>query len=125
MKLRKVATEFQECKAFVQWADLYHNIGQYLFHIPNEGERNEWERKKQHDQGLRRGIPDYMLAIPSNGYHGLFIEMKRSGTQNQVKRDSQVEWIEKLNRSGYKAVFCHGATEAILAVTEYLKKGEV
>lgn len=120
MKLKKIPTEFQECKVFVKWCDLNPNIGQYLFHIPNEGERNEWERKKQHDQGLRSGVPDYMLAIPSNGYHGLFIEMKRPGTQNHAKRDSQQEWINKLNQKGYRAVFCHGVEEAIVQVNNYL-----
>ena len=120
MKLKKIATEFQECKTFVQWCDLHPHIGSYLFHIPNEGERNQWERKKQHDQGLRRGIPDYMLAIPSNGYHGLFIEMKRAGTQNHAHRTEQDEWNLKLNHSGYRAVFCHGADEAILEVKNYL-----
>ncbi len=129
MKLKKIATEFQECKAFVQWADYQPSIGQYLFHIPNEGERNEWERKKQHDQGLRSGIPDYMLAIPASGYHGLFLEMKRSGTQNHKRRDSQTEWIRKLNERGYRAVFVHGAEEAITEVKNYLndqgKIGEV
>lgn len=120
MKIKKIPTEFQECKVFVQWADLNPNIGNYLFHIPNEGERNEWERKKQHDQGLRSGIPDYMLAIPASGYNGLFIEMKRSGTQNHARRESQQAWIDKLNHIGYRAVFCHGADEAIKQVKDYL-----
>ncbi|MDB9989086.1 VRR-NUC domain-containing protein, partial [Flavobacteriaceae bacterium] len=48
-----------------------------LFSIPNEGIRNIKNASRMKAEGMTKGILDLMLAIPRNGYHGLFIEMKR------------------------------------------------
>lgn len=69
-------------------------------------------------QGVRAGVPDLCLPIPANGYHGLFIEMKRA--DGGTATTQQKKWLSLLNANGYRALVCHGANEAIDAIEAYL-----
>lgn len=60
-----------------------------------------------------------MLAYPSNGYHGLFIELKRR--DGGKVSPAQQEWINRLNKARYLAVVCHGAKEAVEIIKRYLE----
>ena len=42
------------------------------------------------------------------------------GQSKPVVSLSQKEWLERLNKVGYKAVVCYGFDEAIEAITKYL-----
>ena len=75
------------------------------------------------------GFPDIMILEPRNSYHGLFVEMKKTG-ERIFKKDGtpatphiaeQLELIEKLNSRGYYAVFCVGFEHAKKTIDEYLK----
>ena len=69
-------------------------------------------------QGVKPGVSDLFLPW-NNGQHcGLFIEMKRQGGRISEK---QSEFISDMNKSGYKAVVCYGAEQAINALQKYLK----
>lgn len=70
-------------------------------------------------QGYSKGVPDVIIFEPSNGYHGLAIEMKKE--KGGVTSQEQKEWIQGLNDRGYKAVVCKGAGQAIDEVIKYLK----
>lgn len=117
-----VPTEAQEQKALFEWAD--RAKGKYpalrwMFHIPNGGSRNLVEARHLKEQGVKRGVPDIFLATPNALYMGLFIEMKRHGGR---VRPEQRQWIEYLNRAGYRAVVCEGFDEARTVILEYLKR---
>lgn len=118
--MRKIATEFQECKAFFQWALLNPLIRDILIHIPNEGKRSLSTGSHYKLIGLRSGVSDYYLPLPSRkGHHGLWIELKRvSGSKTT---DSQLKWIDKMRNLGYAAEIAYGAKQAIDIVIEYLK----
>ena len=75
------------------------------------------------------GFPDIVIFEPRNGYHGLFIEMKKTG-ERIFKKDGtpstphiaeQLDLIQKLNSKGYYAVFCVGFEHAKRIIDEYLK----
>jgi hypothetical protein len=53
---------------------------------------------KAKNAGMKRGYPDIFLPVPRNGYHGLFIELKRrySGSVSP----EQKAWISDLKQQG-------------------------
>ena len=56
-----------------QWPELA-----LLFHVPNGGTRDAVEGRHLKQQGVKRGVPDLCLPVPSGRYHGLFLELKTS-----------------------------------------------
>lgn len=77
--------------------------------------------------GMKRGYPDIFLPYPSNGYHGLFIELKRMNNKAlKISKGKatleQLVWINYLNSVGYLAVICYGSEEAINTIQKYLNK---
>lgn len=93
-----------------------------IFHITNEGKRSKRTGAELKRMGLKRGIPDICLPVPNKEYNGLWIELKADKTKRLTKE--QKEWLEKLNRYGYKALRCNGADEAIETIKDYLKISE-
>lgn len=109
-----VASEAQEQEAFVCYCDAR---GIPVFHIPNGGRRNAREAAHLKRLGVRPGVPDLFVPIPSSGMHGLFIEMKsKSGRTTELQQG----WLRLLADSGYGAVVCHGADEAVRALGSYM-----
>lgn len=107
-------SEAYEQIAVVDYCDLKHIP---IFHIPNGGSRNKREAKNLKRQGVKKGIPDLCVPVAKGGFHGLYIEMK-SETGKPTKE--QLEWIETLNRNGYKAVVCYGFDEARETIDQYM-----
>lgn len=89
-----------------------------MVHTPNEGKRNIYTGARLKREGLRKGFPDISLHYPSFGYHGLMIEMKRK--QGSKVTEEQKDWVEKLNKNGYAAVFAYGCEEAWQVIESYL-----
>ena len=73
---------------------------------------------KAKKQGMLAGMPDIFLPVSKNGFHGLFIEMKKeNGGRTSLK---QKILINKLNNNGYLAVVKYGHKEAIETIKIYL-----
>lgn len=113
-------SEADEQTKVMEWAAL--NVRRFpalrwLHHIPNGGSRNVLEAVKLKRMGVKPGVPDLCLPFPSNGYHGLYIEMKSEKGRTTA---CQSEWIGWLDRNGYRAVVCHGALSAIYELEKYL-----
>ena len=73
---------------------------------------------KAKKQGMLAGVPDIFLPVSKNGFHGLFIEMKKeNGGRTSLK---QKILINKLNNNGYLAVVKYGHKEAIETIKIYL-----
>ncbi|MCK9597386.1 MAG: VRR-NUC domain-containing protein [Sphaerochaeta sp.] len=69
-------------------------------------------------QGLKRGYPDIFLPVARNGFHGLFIELKR--TEGGVVSADQEKVHDRLRAEGYFVDVCKGAEHAILVIRTYL-----
>jgi len=110
-------TENEEQKQLIQWCRTRPEL-QFLFHIPNESVGGQGWRIRNRQLGVKSGVPDLMLPIPSHGYHGLFIEMK---TKTGRLSEHQRRWIEALNKFGYLAVVAHGWEEAKCSILSYLQ----
>ena len=114
---RRTSTEYQECKAFWEYAQLVPNLRNYLIKIANERTDEVWYIKSLLRIGLRSGLPDYYYPLPNKKYFGLWIEMKRA---NGKTTNNQEEWIDKLNKIGHYACIAHGAMEAIDIFNNYI-----
>lgn len=76
-----------------------------LFAVPNGGDRNKIVAGKMKAEGVRPGVPDYLLPVPRNGFIGLAIELKRMG--GYASRE-QKDWIAALRKHGWQAEVCRG-----------------
>ena len=112
-----VPSEHAEQVAVIQWCD-YHREARNIFAIPNGGARSPITGRKLKEEGVRPGVPDLFLPLARDGYHGLFIEMKRR--KRYTTSPAQKERIEQLMRDGYRVEVCRGADEAIGVIAEYL-----
>lgn len=115
-------SEHVEQCALLQWWEMQARAKKLdaaaLFAIPNGGNRNAATGARLKAEGVRSGIPDLMLAIPSLGYAGLFIEMKRCRGGQLGAR--QKEMLAMLERNGYATAVCHGFEAARSALCLYL-----
>ena len=68
-------------------------------------------------KGVRSGVPDVCVPIPSGMYPGLYIEFK---VRPNVLSDTQKAFIKTLLNLGFLVVVAWSADEAIQIVTEYL-----
>lgn len=91
--------------------------------------------KQKRQNGGRRGWPDMCIAEPRNGFHALFIELKKDGTRLFKKNGEfashhikeQWEMLGALTLRGYKAEFAVGFEQVKKLIDDYLggTNGEV
>ena len=81
--------------------------------IPNGGKRELRVAAQMKREGVLAGVPDLFLAEPRRGAHGLFIEMKKIGGNQDLV-------IDKLKEKGYCVVICEGADEAYSEFLRYV-----
>jgi hypothetical protein len=113
-------SEHQEQIALFQWA-AYHPELRWMHAIPNGGKRTIGVARKMKAEGVKSGVPDIFLPIPKNGYHGLYIEMKREA--KSYVSSPQREAIAYLESQGYAVEVCKGAMQAIERIKEYMGWG--
>lgn len=123
------ASEHDEQVALFQWAA--HMSGKYpelrlMYAIPNGGLRNPVVASKLKAEGVKAGVPDIFLPAARCGYHGLYIEMKR--TKGGRLSTEQAQWITDLLGQGYAVYKAEGWVKAKEIIESYLKipceKGE-
>lgn len=89
-----------------------------LYHIPNGGWRKKGVAKKLKAEGVKPGVPDYCLPVARQGFHGLYIELKR--INDGAASDDQLAWVDELRAQGYRAEVCKGWAEAWAVLCNYL-----
>ena len=89
-------------KACVRWFRMQHRpLELLLFSVPNGGARSVVTGAILKAEGALRGVADLLLLVPSNGYHGLCIEMKAAkGRQSP----HQKLWEQAVTAQGYRYV---------------------
>ena len=116
-----IPTEDEEQMAVIDWAErmtpIYPAL-KLLHHIPNGGKRSKAEAGRFRAMGVKSGVPDLFLPVPRGGFHGLWIEMKR--TKDGKLSENQKWWLKALNSLGYSAQVAYGAEQAIRQLEEYL-----
>ena len=117
-------TESGEQRALFEWAGIQGGVYpelRLMYHIPNEGKRSLAMGARMKAEGLRKGVPDIHLPVARNGYHGLFIEMKRKGGRPE---EEQIAWLNELRKNGHVAEVCYGTDDAIQVIIRYLREAD-
>ena len=101
-------------------------LTKWLYSSSNGFFSTSGQKGKEKAAGLKNGVPDICLPIPSLGctYHGLYIELKietRRKQKNGGCSDEQLEWIAFLRQQYYKAVVCYGWESARDEIIKYLE----
>lgn len=104
------------------------NLMNWLKHNYPDAEKDTWhmanERKCSVQQGrllkrlgVKSGVPDIFMAVSSNGYFGLFIELKEG---NGKPSKTQKEFLARMTARGYMAVCVTGLDAAKAVIQTYL-----
>ncbi len=114
-----VKSEFTVQSSYFDWLEWERPIArQYCFAIPNGGSRHPAEAINLKRQGVTRDIPDVFHSIPSNGYHGLYIEFKR--VDKRKLSDGQEKKFKLFTEIGYRCELCATLEEAKHVFDEYI-----
>ena len=117
--MRVCPTESQEQKALFGWWRAYaRNTPLDMLHIPNGGARNAITGARLKAEGVVAGVPDIFLAASRQGFHGLYIELKRR--QGGRVSEAQERVIARLREAGYRVEVCKGWWEARAVIENYL-----
>lgn len=117
-------TEQQHQIYVIQWSqqptirEKYPELAM-LFHIANE-RSDKVQASILKKMGVKKGVPDLCLPVPSGKYHGLFIEMKTDSGRASAE---QLWWISHLEANGYAAAVCYGWNRAVEVLEWYLNLG--
>lgn len=111
-------TESQIQIGCVRWFKYqYPKLGTLLIHVPNGRRRSIRDGVKLKMEGVTAGVADLVLFVPSNGWHGLCVEIKTPvGKQSK----SQKEWSENVTAMGYKYTISKSVDEFVEIIKEYL-----
>lgn len=88
-----------------------------FFAVPNGGHRSKAAAGKAKAEGVRRGVPDYLLPVPRGGFIGLAIELKALDGHESTE---QRAWRRALTEHGWQARVCFGWQAAWDALRDYL-----
>lgn len=114
-------SEHDEQCAYFDWIDIKSKTDErYLniYAIPNGGHRHKAVAAKLKKEGVRAGVLDINIDWPSNGFHGLRIEMKFGKNK---PTDNQKEWISLYKKAGYDTAVCYSWIEAKEKTESYFK----
>jgi len=105
---KKNPTEFEEQAKLAEYLDMQ---GYCWCHVPNGGNRDAKTGAKMKKQGVKPGVPDVLIFDHVGICNGVAIELKRQ--KGGKLRETQVEWLDKLDARGWYTTVCRGADEAI------------
>lgn len=116
--------EHKEAVALMKLVDMH--TGRWpelarMFAVPNGGARSKATAGKLKAEGVRAGVPDYLLPLRRGQHVGLAIELKASGGRVEPE---QRDWLTHLQSQGWVAVTAYGAEEAWQFVRKYVEAKE-
>lgn len=103
--------------AIMQWVSFQKKICDDIIHIPNEGARNPSFGAKLKKLGMKRGVPDLFIAVPSNGFHGAWIEVKQP--KGKLTKEQEI-FLDRANKNGYFTAVVYSVDEGINAISWYM-----
>ena len=92
--------------------------GSHLAGSPMQRARKMNRMKKE---GLKVGVSDLFIAVPHEGYHGMWLEMKDAGKTFSSLSLDQVAHIDLMNDMGYMATWAAGFDDARRSIERYME----
>lgn len=92
-----------------------------MYHVPNEGKRQQGTGAILKAAGMRKGVPDIVLPVARQGYHGLYIELKFG--KNKPTREQEA-YLQALRNAGYQSAVAYGFEQAREIIRHYLRRGQ-
>lgn len=120
---RAIPTEHEEQVTLIEWwayESRRHGLPEFaLFAIPNAGAgAQRGQAGKLKAEGVRKGVADLFLTVPSGEKHGLYIEMKRA--KGGSLSDDQLAFLAFADGRNYAVAVCKGFGEARERIIDYL-----
>ena len=103
----------------VHWARLQKLPVCILHAIPNGGQRHIVVACKLKAEGQLAGIPDLFLPLAAQGFHGLYIEVKKP---KGVLSQSQKTIFPMLEKQGYAIRIVRSVREGIDTIKRYVSR---
>lgn len=122
---RIIPSERQEQLALVQWLNCHYILKNFFCKNDNEGKRTPLQGHNLKRLGLRPGVSDLFIYYPLNGFHGLWIEVKRNKVYTKSERSTttwlaQERFLETVKNIGYEGQICYGWEHGKRIIEEYL-----
>lgn len=117
----KSILEWEIYKHVSNWIQLRFPGIIYHFDYGSGLKMTKGQARKQKLINRKRGFPDLFIAEARGGYHGLFIEIKRSEkiyVNDHVREQRKV--LKELEKRGYMAVMVGGLENVINTIQNYL-----
>jgi hypothetical protein len=114
--MRLGAETVEQIKLF-DWIRTRPDIYPYAWHCPNERRVSPQHGRILKRMGVKSGVSDVFIAIPTASHHGLFLELKTDKGKLSVK---QSEFLYSMNLQGYQALAVWGFEAAQAAILAYL-----
>lgn len=108
--------QIEQIKLF-DWLRSRPDIFPYAWHCPNERRVSPQHGQILKRMGVKSGVSDVFIAIPSNNYHGMFIELKYGS--NKLSK-TQMAFNLSMEHQGYKCVVAWSYEDARRAIEDYL-----
>jgi len=113
--------------------DLQRAVAKYLLlqypqhtdmwcHTPNGMKTSRSQANKHKSFGMRAGVPDILIFVPSKQFNGLAVELKiqyASGKKNQTSA-AQKKWLKNLSLCGWRVKVCYNFDDAKNLIDSYL-----
>lgn len=105
------------CVELLAWLSSRHPILQWMLHVPNGGKRPKGEAGRLKAMGVRPGVPDLLLPIPSGNWSGLAVELK---SPTGRLSPAQAAWLDRLEQAGYLVAARRSIEEFTAVVDRFL-----
>lgn len=116
--MRKELTTPSEASEQIKFVVWLKKKGIRVAASANGGSRHVLEAMKMKNMGVSPGFPDLFIPMACNGFHGLFIEMKRE--KGGAVSPAQQDWLVFLRGQNYHAEVAKGCDEAIDIFNHYV-----
>ena len=110
--------------AIVKYIKLQHPAAcKLIVRIGNEGKRTVQGHELAKKCGMNVGASDLLIAYPSSGFHGLWLEIKQGEWKpvpsNKKHTEKQLRFIERVKSVGYQGAVGVGIDQCIEIVDNY------
>lgn len=96
----------------------YRDERAYYLRIEVGGQRTAIQQGILKAEGAKAGTNDIFIALPLNGFHGFWLEVK---TEKGRATENQKDFQKAMKARGYHCVFGYGLDDCKQKITEYME----